>query len=319
MAQKKKKTVKKAAKNAKNKKAGNNKKSSQKKSSGSKAKKIKKAARKITGKVSAKKTTKSKKKSLSKKSVAKKITAKKKTVAKRTNKPTPKKTVKKAAVSSKKQTNKVSAAQKSKTTTAAFVPHTTSLQPGMKSPYFEGLNQHGTLIRSTDFSGKKIILYFYPKDDTPGCTAEACSLRDDIQSLSSLNMEVIGVSADSVESHKKFAEKYNLPFHLISDPDKKIISAFDVWGKKQFMGKVFEGIIRTTFIINENGIIEHVIKDVNTKEHAQQIRELLGTTTNVSSSTAEEKNETSFHLESTPQEENSQEQNTSDSSGETTM
>jgi len=146
----------------------------------------------------------------------------------------------------------------------------------MPAPDFKGLNQHGNEIKLSDFKGKKVILYFYPKDDTPGCTAEACSLRDGLVELNGLNMDVVGVSADSVQSHKKFAEKYNLPFHLISDPEKDIIKAYDVWGKKQFMGKVFDGLIRTTFIIDENGNISHVIKDVNTKDHARQIKDLIG-------------------------------------------
>ncbi|MCX8081445.1 MAG: thioredoxin-dependent thiol peroxidase [Bacteroidia bacterium] len=150
------------------------------------------------------------------------------------------------------------------------------MTPGMQAPFFSGINQHGNEVKLSDFTGKKVILYFYPKDDTPGCTAEACSLRDGLADLASLNMEVVGVSADSSESHKKFAEKYNLPFHLIADSDKNIIKAYDVWGKKQFMGKTFDGIIRTTFIIDENGTIIHVIKDVNTKDHATQIKELMG-------------------------------------------
>ena len=115
------------------------------------------------------------------------------------------------------------------------------------------------------------MLYFYPKDDTPGCTATACSLRDEYQFLSKKNYAIIGVSADDEKSHLKFAKKYNLPFPLLADTTNKIMKAYNVWGLKQFMGKIYDGIIRTTFIIDETGIIKNVIKSVDTKNHAQQI------------------------------------------------
>ncbi len=217
----------------------------------------------------AKKTAKKAAKKATKKASPKKSAKKQKVVKKSTGK---KNLSSKSASKSKKTTVK----KETNITRKSFTPHVTTLLPGMPAPDFKGLNQHGNEIKLSDFKGKKVILYFYPKDDTPGCTAEACSLRDGLSELNELNMDVIGVSADSVESHRKFAEKYNLPFHLISDPEKIIIKAYDVWGKKQFMGKVFDGLIRTTFIIDENGNISHVITDVNTKEHAQQIKELMG-------------------------------------------
>ena len=123
----------------------------------------------------------------------------------------------------------------------------------------------------SSFTGKKIILYFYPKDDTPGCTATACSLRDEYTYLNKNNYVVIGVSADDQKSHLKFANKYELPFSLIADVNKSILKAYQVWGTKQFMGKIYDGIIRSTFIINEKGVISNVITEVNTKSHAQQI------------------------------------------------
>ena len=118
---------------------------------------------------------------------------------------------------------------------------------------------------------KKIVLYFYPKDSTPGCTAEACDLRDNYAVLMKKGYNVIGVSADNENSHKKFIEKYNLPFPLIADTDKTIINAYGVWGRKKFMGKEFDGILRTTFIINESGVIEEIITKVETKNHSSQI------------------------------------------------
>jgi endonuclease-3 len=155
-----------------------------------------------------------------------------------------------------------------------FVAHSTSIKVGDKAPVFKAKNQNGELISSTDFKGKKIVLYFYPKDNTPGCTMEACSLRDEYNYLTKNNYAVIGVSADDETMHSKFAKKYELPFSLLADTDKTIIKAYDVWGKKQFMGKIFDGIIRTTFIIDEKGKIASVITDVKTKEHGKQIKEI---------------------------------------------
>ena len=126
----------------------------------------------------------------------------------------------------------------------------------------------------SDYKGKKLILYFYPKDDTPGCTAEACNLRDNQEPLQKNGFEVLGVSPDSEKSHKKFAGKYSLPFPLIADESKKILNDYGVWGEKQMYGKTYFGVVRTTFIIDEKGVIEKIITKVNTSEHALQILDL---------------------------------------------
>jgi len=151
--------------------------------------------------------------------------------------------------------------------------HVTKLREGDKAPDFKGKDQDGKLISLADLKGKKIVLYFYPKDDTPGCTAEACDLKNNHHALKKQGYEVIGVSADDEKSHRKFIAKYQLPFTLLSDVDKKIISAYDVWGEKKFMGKTYDGIIRTTFIISETGIIGKIITEVDTKNHTKQIIE----------------------------------------------
>ena len=150
------------------------------------------------------------------------------------------------------------------------------LKEGDKAPAFEGLNQDGNTIRLNDLKGKKVILYFYPKDDTPGCTAEACSLRDNHRELAERGFEVIGVSPDNEKSHIKFKSKYGLPYNLISDTEKIILKDYGAWGEKNMYGKIVEGVLRTTFIINEEGIIEKVFTKVDTKEHAKQILEGLG-------------------------------------------
>jgi peroxiredoxin Q/BCP len=147
----------------------------------------------------------------------------------------------------------------------------TTLKAGDAAPNFSGIDQNGKTIQLTDFAGKKLVLYFYPKDDTPGCTAEACDLRDNYQTLLAKGYAVVGVSADDEKKHKKFAEKYQLPFPLIADTDRKVIDAYGVWGPKKFMGKVYDGIHRVTFIINESGLIENVIDKVKTDAHAAQI------------------------------------------------
>lgn len=149
--------------------------------------------------------------------------------------------------------------------------HTTSFKVGDKAPDFKGKDQDGKVISLKDFKGKKLVLYFYPKDDTPGCTAESCNLRDNYQILLKKGYAVVGVSADDEAKHRKFIEKYELPFPLIADVDLKVIKAYDVWGMKKFMGKEYEGIARTTFVIDEKGILEEVIKEVIVKDHAQQI------------------------------------------------
>lgn len=147
----------------------------------------------------------------------------------------------------------------------------TGLKTGDKAPDFKGKDQDGKPVSLKDFKGKKLIIYFYPKDDTPGCTAEACDLRDNYSALKKKGYEIIGISADDENKHKKFIEKYKLPFPLIADVDKKIIKVYNVWGQKKFMGKVYDGIVRTTFVINEKGEIENVISKVDTKNHTQQI------------------------------------------------
>lgn len=149
----------------------------------------------------------------------------------------------------------------------------TKLTAGDTAPYFTGTDQNGNEIKLDDFRGKKIALYFYPKDNTPGCTTQACNLRDNYQDLQKAGYQVIGVSADSVKSHKKFEEKYDLPFPLIADTDKKIIEDYGVWGPKKFMGKKYDGIHRITFLIGETGKIEKSIDKVKTKSHTEQILE----------------------------------------------
>ncbi len=148
------------------------------------------------------------------------------------------------------------------------------LKEGMKAPGFEGIDQNGKTVKLSDFTGKKLVLYFYPKDDTPGCTAEACNLRDNWHSLLKEGFSVIGVSPDSENSHKKFAGKFSLPFPLIADESKKILNDYGVWGEKKMYGKSFMGVIRTTFIIDEKGIIEKIITKVDTGEHTKQIFDL---------------------------------------------
>jgi thioredoxin-dependent peroxiredoxin len=148
-----------------------------------------------------------------------------------------------------------------------------ALQAGDKAPEILGINQDGKVLKLSDFAGKKIVLYFYPKDNTSGCTAQACSLRDNYSELRKAGYEVIGVSADSEKSHQGFITKQNLPFNLIADTEKTLSEFFGTWGEKSMYGRKYMGMFRTTFIINEAGVIEKVItpKEVNTKEHAAQI------------------------------------------------
>jgi len=151
----------------------------------------------------------------------------------------------------------------------------TKLKEGQKAPFFEGTDQNGNKISLDDFKGRKLVLYFYPKDNTPGCTSEACSLRDNYSDMIDRGFAVVGVSADSEKSHLKFAEKYDLPFPLIADTEKKIMTDWGAFGEKKMYGKSFLGIIRTTFIVSEDGIIEKIIKKVDTKNHATQIFSLF--------------------------------------------
>ncbi len=147
----------------------------------------------------------------------------------------------------------------------------TKLKEGEKAPDFQGIDQDGNSVSLNDFKGHKLVLYFYPKDSTPGCTSQACNLRDNYDYLLKNGYKVVGVSADSEKSHKKFIEKHELPFPLIADTEKEIIKAYDVWAPKKFMGKEFLGIVRTTFVIDEEGIIEEIIGKVKTKDHTHQI------------------------------------------------
>jgi thioredoxin-dependent peroxiredoxin len=145
------------------------------------------------------------------------------------------------------------------------------LKEGLKAPWFEGIDQNGKEVKLSDFTGKKVILYFYPKDNTPACTEEACDLRDNYGSLLKKGFEVIGVSPDNGKSHKGFSGKYSLPFSLIADTSKKILNDYGVWGEKKMFGRSYLGVIRTTFIINEKGIIERIISKVDTVGHSEQI------------------------------------------------
>jgi len=147
------------------------------------------------------------------------------------------------------------------------------LREGDKAPLFSGLDQDGNKISLTDYKGKKVVLYFYPEDNTPTCTIESCNLRDNITPLTKKGFVVVGVSANDEKSHKKFATKFNLPFPLLADTDKKAINAYGVWGDKSLFGHKYKGIIRTTFVIDEKGKIEKIFNKVKSKNHAQQILE----------------------------------------------
>ena len=145
------------------------------------------------------------------------------------------------------------------------------LKTGDQAPDFKGKNQHGVDVRLQDYRGKKLVLYFYPKDNTSGCTAEACSLRDSYGDFRNSGYEIVGVSPDSEKSHTGFIAKYNLPFALIADTDKTIATDYGVWGEKKMYGRAYMGIIRTTFVIDEHGVIENIIEKVDTNNHAKQI------------------------------------------------
>lgn len=151
------------------------------------------------------------------------------------------------------------------------------LKPGDKAPEFKGVTDKEETISLADFKGKKLALYFYPKDDTPGCTAEACSLRDGYSQLRKEGVAIVGVSPDKVAKHKKFVDKYDLPFPLIADESHEIMENYGVWGLKKFMGREYMGVIRTSFLIDEEGQILHIIDKVKTKDHANQILDLLRT------------------------------------------
>ncbi len=150
-----------------------------------------------------------------------------------------------------------------------------SLKIGDQAPQIYGTDQHGKPISLEQYKGKKLILYFYPKDDTPGCTAEACDFRDNYQQLLKMGFEVLGVSVDDQKSHQKFVSKYDLPFTLLSDTEQKTVSAYGVWAEKNLYGKTYMGTVRTTFVIDENGIISHIINKVDTKNSSKQVLDLL--------------------------------------------
>jgi len=149
------------------------------------------------------------------------------------------------------------------------------LSKGDKAPEFAGLNQSGEKVMLGGFNGKKLILYFYPKDNTPGCTAESCNLNDNYQLWLSKGYEVVGISPDSVASHKKFADKFRFGFNLIADPETEILQAYGVWGEKNMYGKKYMGVLRTTFVISEDGIIEEIFDKVDTKNHTDQLTKAL--------------------------------------------
>ncbi len=146
-----------------------------------------------------------------------------------------------------------------------------TLKVGSKAPSFKGKDQDGNTISLADFKGKKLILFFYPKDNTPGCTAEACSLRDNYALLQKNGFELLGISIDDEKSHQKFITKHSLPFPLLADPEKKVVNTYGLWVEKSMYGRKYMGTARTTFIIDEAGKISHIIEKVNTKDHAMQI------------------------------------------------
>lgn len=149
------------------------------------------------------------------------------------------------------------------------------LEAGIKAPEFKLQDKDGNLVNLSDFKNKKVVLYFYPRDNTPGCTKQACSFRENYEKFKSKDVVVIGVSKDSVKSHTNFAQKYDLPFILLSDPELEVIKAYDVWQEKKLYGKVSMGVVRTTYIIDENGIIEKVYDKVKTDKNAEEILEYL--------------------------------------------
>lgn len=145
------------------------------------------------------------------------------------------------------------------------------LQPGIPAPDFSVQDQNGHTVSLHDFKGKKVALFFYPKDNTPGCTEQACNMRDNIAALRAKDITVLGVSVDTARKHKNFEQKFSLPFPLLADVEKKMVADYDVWGEKMMWGRKYMGIFRTTFLINEAGVIEHVIDKVDTADHAAQI------------------------------------------------
>lgn len=152
-----------------------------------------------------------------------------------------------------------------------LIKNMANLSVGDKAPDFNGMDQNGNPLKLSDFKGQKCILFFYPKDNTPGCTAEACNLRDNYALLQKKGFKIIGISADSAKSHQNFILKYQLPFPLVADTEKHILNLYGAWGLKKLYGKESEGTLRTTFVVDENGIIIHIFRKVDTKNHAEQI------------------------------------------------
>ncbi len=149
------------------------------------------------------------------------------------------------------------------------------LKAGEKAPQFELFDKEGNLHKLSDYRGRTIVVYFYPQDNTPGCTKEACSFRDAYADFRSAGVEVIGISPDSVASHAKFSDKFELPFTLLSDPEHKVCEAFGVWGAKKMFGREYDGVFRTTFVIDPEGVIKHVFKNVKPADHSQEVLEVV--------------------------------------------
>lgn len=145
------------------------------------------------------------------------------------------------------------------------------LEPGQKAPSFKGKNQKGDSVSLKDYLGKKVAIFFYPEDDTPTCTEQACNLRDNYALLRKEGIEVVGISPDDVKSHEQFIGKFELPFTLVADPQKKIIEAYGVWGEKNMYGRKYMGLIRTTFLVDEKGVIKHIFKKPRVRQHAEEI------------------------------------------------
>ncbi len=249
------------------------------------SKKKKPAPKKTKAAKKSKKTKATKKKKVVKKKTSpkkakKKVTKKKPAAKKIKKKVAKKKAVKKPEMKTAKPSVKpvevmdVATAANHASNPAPFKKHVTHLKAGDHAPFFEGIDQNGNRITSLDFPGKNIVLFFYPEDDTETCTIESCNLRDEYRYLSDNNYIVIGVSPDSVDSHEKFASKYSLPYPLIADTTKTIIKAYDVWGPKQLFGRIYDGLVRTTFIIGFEGIIKNIITEVDAANHARQITSL---------------------------------------------
>jgi peroxiredoxin Q/BCP len=150
------------------------------------------------------------------------------------------------------------------------------LQEGDKAPAFKAKDQDGNLVSLADFKGRKVVLFIYPEDDTPTCTEEVCNLRDNFSLLKKKGFVILGVSPNDVKSHKKFEQKFHLPFPLLADPERKIIEAYDTWGEKQMFGRKYMGVFRNTFIIDEKGKIEKIFRKVHSKKHTQQILDVYG-------------------------------------------